>query len=134
MMQCSLKSKGKNVKREILSGIAAMALLSGCGQPEPISYETLVWVNNYYLEHPVGSMNASAGGWLFRGAREVDNDIKVNFLVPGSINQNRNIRKAVLNSICPAKSETIWQVLPSKNNIVISVWAKDNKLTDSVVC
>ena len=134
MMHCSLELKGKNMKREIFSGIAAIALLSGCGQPEPISYESLVWVNNYYIEHPVGSINATAGGWLFRGAREVGNDIKVNFVVPGSINQNPAIRRAVLNSICPAKSETIWHVLPSDNKIVISVWTKDNKFKDSVVC
>lgn len=122
------------MKREILSGIAAMALLSGCGQPEPISYESLVWVNNYYIEHPVGNMHATAGGWLFRGAREVGSDIKVNFLVPGSINKNPAIRKAVLTSICPAKSETIWHVLPSDNKLVIDIRTKDNKFKDSVVC
>ena len=134
MMHCSQKRKGKIVKREILSGIATVALLSGCGQPEPISYESLVWVNNYYVQHPVASLSATAGGWLFRGAREVGNDIKVNFLVPGSINQNPAIRQAVLNSICPAKSEVIWQVLRSSTNLVINVWSKDNKVNDSVVC
>ena len=122
------------MKREILSGIATVALLSGCGQPEPVSYESLVWVNNYYIEHPVGSLNAIAGGWLFRGAREVGNDINVNFLVPGSINQNPAIRRAVLNSICPAKSEVIWQVLRSSNDLVIKVRTKDNKFKESVVC
>ena len=111
-----------------------MALLSGCGQPEPVSYESLVWVNNYYIEHPAGSLNATAGGWLFRGAREAGSDIKVNFVVPGSINQNPAIRRAVLNSICPAKSEVIWQALQSHTNLVINVWTKDNKVKDSVVC
>lgn len=128
------REKGRIVKREILSGIAAVALLSGCGQPEPISYESLVWVNNYYVEHPVASLSASAGGWLFRGAREIGPDIKVGFLVPGPMNRDPAKRQAVLNSICPAKSETIWQVLSSNNKLVINVWTKDNKFKDSVVC
>ena len=122
------------MKREILSGIATVALLSGCGQPEPISYESLVWVNNYYVQHPVASLSATAGGWLFRGAREFGKDIKVGFLVPGPMNPDPAKRQAVLNSICPAKSETIWQALPSGNNLVINVWTKDNKFKDSVVC
>jgi len=122
------------MRTKLISTLSFALILSACGQPEPISYETLVWVNNYYIEHPAGSLNATAGGWLFRGAKEVDNDIKVNFVVPGSINQNPAIRQAVLNSICPAKSEVIWQALRSSTNLVINVWSKDNKVKDSVVC
>ena len=122
------------MRTKLISTLSFALVLSACGQPEPISYETLVWVNNYYIEHPVGSLSATAGGWLFRGAREVGNDINVNFLVPGSINLNPAIRQAVLNSICPAKSEVIWQALRSNTNLVINVWTKDNKVKDSVVC
>ena len=122
------------MKREFLSGIAAIALLSGCSQPEPITYESLVWVNNYYIEHPVGSLNATAGGWLFRGAREFGSDIKIGFLVPLPLNSDPAKRQAVLNSICPARSEAIWQALPSDNKLVINVWTEDRKFKDSVVC
>ena len=122
------------MKRGILSGITAIALLSGCGQPEPISYESLVWVNNYYVEHPVASLSATAGGWLFRGAREFGSDIKIGFLVPGPMSPDPAKRQAILNSICPAKSEAIWQALPSSNKLVINVWTKDNKFKDSIEC
>lgn len=124
----------EKMKKEFLLAIAAALLLSACGQPEPISYENLVWVNNYYVEHPVQSMTAAAGGWLFRGAREFGTDIRVGFLVPGSMNPDPAKRQAVLTSLCPAKSEIIWQALPSSNNLVINVWTADNKFKDSVTC
>ena len=122
------------MRTKLLSTLSFALILSACGQPEPIRYESLVWVNNYYIDHPVGSVNAIAGGWLFRGAREVGTDINVNFLVPGSINQNSATRRAILNSICPAKSEVIWQVLRSSSDLVIKVRTKDDKFKDSVVC
>ena len=122
------------MKREILSGIASVVFLSACGQPEPITYESLVWVNQYYVEHPVASMSATAGGWLFRGAREVGSDIKVGFLVPGPMNPDPAKRQAVLQTICPATSEPIWQVLSSNNKLVINVWTEDNKFKDSIIC
>ena len=124
----------EKMKKEFLSAIAAALLLSACGQPEPVSYENLVWVNNYYVEHPVQNMTATAGGWLFRGAREFGTDIRVGFLVPGSMNPDPAKRQAVLTSLCPAKSEIIWQALPSSNNLVINVWTADNKFKDSVTC
>jgi hypothetical protein len=123
-----------NMKKELL-GAAALALsLSACGQPEPITYESLVWVNNYYVEHPVASLNDSAGGWLFRGAREFGSEIRIGFLVPGSMNPDPAKRQAVLETICPAKIEPIWQTLPSSNKIVINVWTEDKKFKDSITC
>jgi hypothetical protein len=109
-------------------------LLGACGQPEPITYEALSWVNNYYVEHPVQGLTPTAGGWLFRGARDNGHEIRVGFLVPGSLNPDQAKRHAVLEQVCPAKSETIWQVLPSGNRIVISVFTEDNKFKDHVVC
>ena len=122
------------MKKKFLCTLLPLLVLSACGQPEPITYESLVWVNNYYVEHPVQSLSATAGGWLFQGAREFETEIRVGFLVPGSINPDPAKREAVLKSICPAKSEVIWQTLPSDNKIVINVWTKDNKFKDSKVC
>lgn len=122
------------MKTKLLCSIASTLLLSACGQPEPITYESLVWVNNYYVEHPVASMSASAGGWLFRGAREFGSEIRVGFLVPGSMNPDPDKRQAVLNSLCPARSEAIWQALSRDNKLVINVWTEDNKFKDSTVC
>jgi len=122
------------MKTRLLSTLSFALVLSACGQPEPISYESLVWVNNYYVEHPVASMNASAGGWLFRGAREYDTEIRVGFLLSGSMNPDPAKRQAVLNSLCPAKSEPIWQALPRDNQLVIKVWTEDRKFRDSTVC
>jgi len=122
------------IKKEFLTAVATALLLSACSQPEPVSYESLVWVNNYYVNNPVSSMSASAGGWLFRGAREFGTEIRVGFLVPRSINPDPAKRQAVLTSLCPAKSETIWQALPSSNKVVINVWTADNKFKDSVTC
>ena len=122
------------IKKEFLTAVATALLLCACSQPEPVSYESLVWVNNYYVQNPVSSMSASAGGWLFRGAREFGTEIRVGFLVPRSINPDPATRQAVLTSLCPAKSETIWQALPSRNKVVINVWTADNKFKDSVTC
>jgi hypothetical protein len=120
-------------RKFILTAISVLSL-SACGQPEPISYESLVWVNNYYIEHPVARLSATAGGWLFRGAREFESEIRVSFLVLGSMDPDPAHRQAVMRSICPAKSEAIWQTLPSDNKIVINVWTKDRKFQDSRVC
>ena len=122
------------MKTKLLSTLATSLILSACGQPEPITYESLVWVNNYYVQHPVHSMTAAAGGWLFRGAREFGSEIRVGFLVPRSMNPDPAKRQAVLTSLCPAKSEAIWQALPSRNKLVINVWTEDNKFKDSTVC
>jgi hypothetical protein len=122
------------MKKAFLSTLVPLLALSACGQPEPISYESLVWVNNYYIEHPVARLSATAGGWLFRGAREFESEIRVSFLVQGSMDPDPAHRQAVMRSICPAKSEAIWQTLPSDNKIVINVWTKDRKFQDSRVC
>ena len=122
------------MKTKLFSIVATTLILSGCGQPEPITYESLVWVNNYYVEHPVQDMTAAAGGWLFRGAREFGSEIRVGFLVPTSMNPDPAKRQAVLTSLCPAKSESIWQALPSSNKLVIKVWTEDNKFKDSTIC
>ncbi|MGB5292934.1 MAG: hypothetical protein WBN41_15950 [Lysobacterales bacterium] len=122
------------MKTKLLCTIASTLILSACGQPEPISYESLVWVNNYYVEHPVQSMTAAAGGWLFRGAREFGSEIRVGFLVPRSMNPDPAKRQAVLSTLCPAKSEAIWQALPRSNKLVINVWTADNKFKDSKIC
>lgn len=128
-----MKIQGR-VKYKLLGAAACLLSLSACGQPEPIAYESLVWVNNYYVEHPVASLSATAGGWLFRGAREFGPEIRVGFLVPGPMNSDPEKRQAVLETICPARSEPIWQTLPSSNKIVINVWTEDRRFKDSVSC
>jgi hypothetical protein len=50
------------------------------------------------------------------------------------LNPDQAKRHAVLEQVCPAKSETIWQVLPSGNRIVISVFTEDRTFKDHVVC
>ena len=121
-------------KREFLIAAATLLSLSACGQPEPITYESLVWVNQYYVDHPVASLSATAGGWLFRGAREFGTEIRVGFLVPTPMNSDPAKRQAVLDTICPARSEPIWQTLPSSNKLVINVWTEDKKFKDSTTC
>lgn len=122
------------MKKEFLLAVASVLSLSACGQSEPISYESLVWVNNYYIEHPVSSLNASAGGWLFKGAREFGSEIRIGFVVSGSMNPDPAKRQAVLTSLCPTSSESIWKALHSRNKLVINVWSEDNKLKASATC
>lgn len=124
----------EKMKRNSVLAAATLLSLSACGQPEPITYETLVWVNQYYVDHPVANMSAMAGGWLFRGARESGAEIKIGFLVPGPMNPDPAKRQAVLDTICPAKSEAIWQTLPSKHKLIINVWTEDKKFKDSITC
>lgn len=122
------------MKKGFLCRLLPLLALSACGQPEPISYETLVWVNQYYVDHPVQSLSATAGGWLFRGAKEFGTEIRVGFLVPKAMNPDPAKRQAVLNSICPARSEAIWRTLTSDNKLVINVWTEDRKFKDSKIC
>jgi hypothetical protein len=124
----------KKFREEFLGAAVAALSLTACGQPEPIPYESLVWVNRYYIEHPVATLNATAGGWLFRGAKEVGMEIRIGFLIPGPMMSDLEKRKAVLNSICPAKNEPVWQVLNPDNYIVIDVWTDDEKFKDSTIC
>lgn len=123
-----------NNKIKVLCIIMPALFLGACGQPEPISYEALSWVNNYYVQHPIQSLSPTAGGWLFRGARELDSEIRVGFLIPQSPKMDQDKRHAVMGRVCPAKSEPIWQVLPSRSKIVISVFTDDAKFKDQVVC
>ncbi len=124
----------RKIKSKFLLAAATLLTLSACGQPEPITYETLVWGNNYYVDHPVASQNAMAGGWLFRGAREFGSEIQIGFLVQGPMNPNPATRQAMLETIRPAKSEAIWLALPSRNKLVINVWSEDKKFKDSITC
>ena len=123
-----------HTKIKLFYKLAPTLLLAACGQSEPIPHESLAWVNNYYIEHPLSSMGSTMGGWLFRGAKDFQGELRVGFLVPGSFNIDPDKRKAILNRICPLKFEKIWQILPSENKLVIHVWSKDNKFKDSVVC
>ena len=122
------------MKTKLLFSIASTLFLSACGQPEPITHESLSWVNNYYVENPVASKSAIAGGWLFRGARENGDEISVGFLITGPMNSDPAKRQATLKKICPRKSEPIWHVLPSNNKLVINVWSEDKKFKDKRMC
>lgn len=117
----------------LCASIAALSL-TACGQPKPVSYESLVWVNKFYIEHPVATLNATAGGWLFRGAKDRGTEIRIGFLIPGPMMSDLDRRKAVLNTICPARTEAIWQVLEEEHYLVIDVWTEDNKFKDSFIC
>jgi len=121
-------------KEEFLYAAVCTLSLAACGQPQPITYESLVWVNHYYIEHPVATLNATAGGWLFRGAKEVGTEIRIGFLIPGPMMSDIEKRKAVLNTICPAKTEPIWQFLHGDNKLVIDVWTDDKEFKDFTVC
>lgn len=121
-----------NIK--LLYGAASAFLLTSCGQPEPVPGESVAWIDNYYIQHPVSSLSASAGGWLFRGARDQAGELRIGFLVPGPLNPDPDKRKAIMGTLCPAKSEAIWQFLPSRNKLVINVWTQDNKFKDSATC
>jgi len=122
------------MKTKLILGIASTLFLSACGQPEPITYESLAWVNNYYIEHPAASKSAIAGGWLFRGAKENGTEIRVDFLITGPMNPDPAKRQATLKKICPSKSEPIWQVLPKDNKLVINVRTEDHKFKDERIC
>ena len=122
------------MKTKLLCSIASTLFLSACGQPEPITYESLAWVNSYYIEHPVSSTSAIAGGWLFRGARENGHEIRIGFLIPGPMNPDPAKRQATLKKFCPSKSEPIWQVLPKNNKLVINVWTEDREFKETRIC
>lgn len=109
-------------------------LLTGCGRGEPVPYESIAWVNSYYVENPISKLSATAGGWLFRGARDYRGELRVGFLIPEPMPGNAAQRRAILNLACPSKAAMIWQILPSENRLVISVWTRDNKFRDSLTC
>ena len=109
-------------------------LLAGCGSAEPVPYESIAWTNAYYIQNPISMLSPTAGGWLFRGARDYRGELRVGFLAPEPMPGNADQRQAILNLACPAKSERIWQILPPENDLVITVWTRDNKFKDSVTC
>lgn len=111
-----------------------LLLLTTCGRGEPLSYESIAWINNFYIEHPVASLSPTAGGWLFRGAQEKGGELSVGFLIPEPMNGSANQRRAIIRLVCPTKSERIWQLLPSGTDLVISVWSPNNKFKDAVTC
>lgn len=118
------------MKMKLLCGIVPTLFLTACGQPDPISYESLAWANNFYMAHSI----ASRSGWLFRGAKDYGGELRVGFLVPEPMNADPDNRRVILDRICPGKFEKIWQILPSRNKLVISVWTNDNKFKDSKKC
>lgn len=124
------------MKTKFLYGIASALFLSACGQAEPITYESVSLVNEYYIENPVRNLVPNAGGWLFRGAHDFGDEIRVNILVlvPRSLNPDEAKRHAVLGKVCPAKSEVLWDVLPPGNKIIINVFTEDDKFKDHVIC
>jgi hypothetical protein len=50
------------------------------------------------------------------------------------MNKDPAKRQALLESICPARSEVIWKTLPSNNKIVINVWTEHKKFKDTKIC
>ena len=133
-MEFAITQRCIRMKTKTLYGIASALFLSACGQVEPNTYESVSVVNEYYIEHPVRSLAPNAGGWMFRGARDYGDEIRVDILVPRSLNPDRAKRHAVLDKVCPAKSEILWQALPSGNKIVINVFTEDDKFRDQVIC
>ena len=114
--------------------LAPTLFLAACGPPDPIPYESLAWVNNYYIENPASSLGATAGGWLFRGARDFRGELRVGYLIPKAISGSRQKRRGILSMMCPPKYEKIWEILPPENKLVIIVWTRDNKFKDSLDC
>ena len=114
--------------------MAPILFLVACGQADPVPHESLALANSYYIQHPAGSLGASAGGWLFRGAKNYRGELKVGYLIPDPITGDAEKIKAILSMVCPPKFERIWKSLPSGTPLVISVWTKDNKFEDSIEC
>ena len=119
---------------KLLCRLVPLLLVAACGKTGPIPYESIAWVNNYYIEHPVASLSATAGGWLFRGAKDFQGELRVGYLVPGPIPGDEEKREAILSMICPPKFEKIWEILPSKHKLMILVWTEDNSFKDSIDC
>lgn len=111
-----------------------LLLLAACDRAEPIPYESIAWANAYYIQNPTSNLNATAGGWLFRGANDHFGELRVGFLIPEPMRGSSSQRHAILKLACPPKSAGIWQLLPPENDLVISVWTGDNKFKDSVTC
>ncbi len=122
------------MKTKLLCAMAPTLVLAACGPPDPIPYDCLAWVNNFYIEHPVSSLSSTAGEWLFRGARDKHGELTVGFLLPRPMTKDRAKRQAILSRICPGKHEKIWALLSPEYELVIHVWTNDNKFKDSINC
>lgn len=122
------------MKTKLICWLVPTLLLAACGAPKPIPHECITWVNNHYIQHPVASLNSTAGGWLFRGAHAYGSELRVGFLIPEGMDESVDKRQAILNRICPQKFEEIWQILPSRNKLMIYVWTEDKKFKDSIKC
>lgn len=119
---------------KFLIGFLPALVLAGCWSSEPIPQDALAWANTYYAANPVAKTNATAGGWLFRGAREYRGELRVGYLIPEPMSGNASQRRAVLRLACPPRHSDIWRILPTENKLVIVVWTSDNKFKDDVTC
>jgi hypothetical protein len=120
---------------KVLLSLLLTLQLAGCWWgTEPVPHEALSWANAYYASNPVASVNATAGGWLFRGARDFRGELRVGYLIPEPMSGDVNKRRAVLRLACPPSNADIWRILPAENKLVIIVWTRDNKFKDDVVC
>lgn len=122
------------MKSKTVLALISFIFLPACGPADPVPADALVWVNQYYITHPVGSLSPTAAGWLFRGAKGQNGEIRVGFLIPNPMNPDAKKRHAILEQICPLKTEKIWTLLPRQNKMYIMVWTDDKKFKDSVTC
>jgi len=122
------------MKGLFLGSLVCLLLLAGCGKTEPVPYDSITWTNRYYITHPVETLNHTAGGWMFRGAKDIDGTLRVGFMVPAPLHPDKDRRQANLQLICPRKSEGIWRILPEDNHFYIDVWTQNLKFRDSFKC
>jgi hypothetical protein len=122
------------MKRYILSCLVPLLLLAGCGGTDPVPYECIAWANQYYITHPVETLNHTAGSWMFRGAKDIGGALRVGFIVPAPLHADKERRQANLQLVCPGKSEDIWRILPEENHYYIDVWTQNLKFRDSFEC
>lgn len=108
--------------------------VAGCGPADPIPRQALAWANSHFSTNPIARTNATAGGWLFRGAREHRGELRVGYLIPAPMAGSASKRHAVLRLACPPRHSEFWQMLPSENDLVIAVWTQDNEFKDDVTC
>lgn len=122
------------MRRYILGSLVPLVLLAGCGKTNPVPYECVKWANRYYITHPVETLNHTAGGWLFRGAKDIQGDLRAGFTIPAPLNSDEARRRANLQLVCPEKSAEIWRILPMENHFFIDVWTHNMKFQDSIKC
>lgn len=122
------------MKTKIMGLLAPVFLMAACMKTQPVDYQSLAWINNFYMERPASNLSALARGWLFRGAKDVRGDVNVSFVVTEPFDVKRDKRRTVLKSLCPSRYEAIWKLLDSRHDIVISIRTQDSKLRDWVTC